>query len=70
MQELRMLPALHGIGVLQLDAENPSESNILIPARGRSDVDWSTSNRLVTETRTLRISSSAFGSSIRLAIGQ
>ncbi|MEO1949635.1 HrgA protein [Thioclava sp.] len=49
MQELRMLSALHGIGVLQLDAENPSESNILIPARGRSEVDWSTCNRLVIE---------------------
>ncbi len=50
MQELRMLSALHGIGVLQLDAENPSESNILIPARGRSEVDWSTCNRLVIES--------------------
>lgn len=49
MQELRMLSALHGIGVIQLDAENPSESQILIPARGRTEVDWSTCNRLVAE---------------------
>lgn len=49
MHELRMLSAPHGIGVIQLDAENPSESQILIPARGRTEVDWSTCNRLVTE---------------------
>ena len=49
MQELRMLAALHGIGVIQLDVETPSESQILIPARGRAEVDWSTCNRLVTE---------------------
>lgn len=32
-QELRMLSALHGIGVILLDPENPSESEILLPAQ-------------------------------------
>lgn len=32
-QELRMLSALHGIGVILLDPENPSESEILLPHR-------------------------------------
>ena len=49
LQELRVLSARHGIGVIQLDAENPSESQILIPARERAQVDWSTCNRLVVE---------------------
>ena len=49
MQELRMLAALHGIGVIRLDIENPSESQILVPARARAEVDWSTCNRLIEE---------------------
>lgn len=49
MPELRMLSALHGIGVIQLDAENPSESQILIPARPRAEVDWSSCNRILME---------------------
>ncbi len=44
-----MLSAAHGIGILQLDAENPTESQILIPARERSDVDWDAANRLAAE---------------------
>ena len=50
-KELRILSALHGIGVIQLDVENPVESNMLIPARERLDVDWATCNRLAEENR-------------------
>ena len=39
-QELRMLSALHGIGVILLDPENPSESEILLPAQKKPDADW------------------------------
>ena len=49
MAESRTLSALHGIGVIQLEAENPSEIQILIPGRGRTDVGRSTCNRLATE---------------------
>ncbi|MBB3974115.1 COG2958 family protein [Hansschlegelia beijingensis] len=49
MQELRMLYALHGVGVIRLDDKNPSESQVLIPARERAAVDWTTCNRLVQE---------------------
>ena len=49
MQELRMLSALHGIGVIQLEAANPAESQILIPCRERPQVDWSTCDRLIRE---------------------
>ena len=51
MQELRMLFALHGIGVVQLDSEELSESQIIIPARERSEIDWNTCNRLATENK-------------------
>ena len=51
IKELRMLFALHGIGLIQLDQKNPSESQILIPARERLDVDWTTCNRLTEENK-------------------
>lgn len=51
LSELRMLSALHGVGVIQLDAQNPSESQIIIPARERTDVDWDNCNRLAEENR-------------------
>jgi hypothetical protein len=34
-KELRMLSSLHGIGFILLDTENPSESQVMIPARER-----------------------------------
>ncbi|MBF0108681.1 MAG: HrgA protein [Magnetococcales bacterium] len=49
MQELRMLFALHGIGVIQLEPDEISESQIIIPARERPEIDWNTCNRLATE---------------------
>ncbi|KAF2409691.1 hypothetical protein SAMN04490179_1478 [Pseudomonas antarctica] len=49
LKELRMLAAAHGIGVIQLDIENPTESQILIPARERSEIDWDMCNRLTEE---------------------
>lgn len=49
LKELRMLANLHGIGFIQLDAENASESQILIPSKERSEIDWDTANRLTQE---------------------
>lgn len=45
-KELRMLSSLHGIGFILLDTENPSESQIMIPAQERNDLDWESINRL------------------------
>jgi len=49
MRELRMLASTHGIGVIQLDCETPTESQILIPSRERAEVDWDMCNRLTEE---------------------
>lgn len=49
LKELRMLFAAHGIGVIKLDADNPAESQVLIPARERDEIDWNMVNRLATE---------------------
>lgn len=47
MRELRMLAEIHGIGVIQVDKENPDEKNgILIPARQRPTIDLATCDRL------------------------
>ena len=48
-EELRMLSALHGIGVILLNPENPTESEILLPARRRPEVDWQSINRILNE---------------------
>jgi hypothetical protein len=51
LKELRMLFAAHGIGLIKLDADNPAESQVLIPARERDEIDWDMANRLATENR-------------------
>ena len=48
-QELRMLSALHGIGVILLNPENPSESEMMLPAKTRAEVDWQSVNRILVE---------------------
>jgi hypothetical protein len=48
-QELRMLSALHGIGVILLNPENPSESEMMLPAKSRAEVDWQSVNRILVE---------------------
>ena len=48
-EELRMLSALHGIGVILLNPENPTESEILLPARRTPEVDWQSINRILNE---------------------
>src|SRR5690554_6180020 len=47
--ELQMLASLHGIGVLILNTESLFDSQILIPARERSAIDWQSVNRIVSE---------------------
>lgn len=51
IRELRMLSAAHGIGVIRLNKEDPSESDVLLPARQRQGIDWDSANRLATENK-------------------
>lgn len=50
-KELQMLCALHSVGVILLNTENPSESQIMIPAKERPGIDWDSVDRLVKENR-------------------
>ena len=51
LKELRMLTAVHGIGLLELDAKDPVKSQVIIPAREKGEIDWDTCNRLATENK-------------------
>ena len=53
-QELRILSALHGIGVIILVPDNPSEGEIFLPAIRRPEVDWQSVNRLLVENADFR----------------
>lgn len=49
MEELKILCAGHNIGIILLNKENPSESQILIPAPEKLQLDWNMINRIVKE---------------------
>jgi uncharacterized protein len=49
MKELRVLSALHGVGLIRIDADVPADSEVLIPARERLEVDWANCDRLASE---------------------
>lgn len=51
LKEMRMLFSAHGIGLIRLDVENPSESEIIIPAKEKPEIDWDMVNRLVDENK-------------------
>lgn len=53
-KELRMLSALHGIGVILLNPENPSESEMMLPSRSRQETDWESVNRILVENEDFR----------------
>lgn len=46
LEELSRLVNAHGIGVIQLDRQNPEKSRITIEARRRERLDWATVNKL------------------------
>lgn len=51
LDELLILCNRHKIGVINLDEENPSESQILIQAIKKETLDWNMINRIVKENK-------------------
>ncbi len=47
--ELRRLNNAFGIGLIELNSENIYESEIILPAKVKTELDWSTVDRLVSE---------------------
>ena len=52
--ELQILASLHGIGFILLDTDAAAESQVVIPAREKAEIDWDTVNRIVGENRDFR----------------
>jgi len=48
--ELRLLANLHGIGIILLNTENPTESQIIIES-GEREIDWDSVNRIAKENK-------------------
>jgi hypothetical protein len=53
-KELRILSGLHGIGLIKINIQDPAESEIIIPARERLEIDWNGANRLSEENPDFR----------------
>ncbi|WP_273484600.1 COG2958 family protein [Desulforamulus ruminis] len=49
LYELKRLSSSFGIGILKLDIEDPDSSEILYPARPKTELDWETVNKLARE---------------------
>ena len=51
INELGRLNNAFGIGIIKLNAEIVAESEIILPSRIKSEIDWETVNRLVSENK-------------------
>lgn len=51
VEELRILSALHSIGVIILNLDELSDSEILLPARRKPQIDWHSVNRICEQNR-------------------
>jgi uncharacterized protein len=49
VNELKRLTVSFGIGIIKLKTNDPDSSDILFPAKGKSDLDWETLNKLCEE---------------------
>lgn len=49
LEEIEILSGIHGIGLIVLNTDDPSQSEIKIYAREKSEIDWNTANRLAKQ---------------------
>lgn len=49
VDELKRLSSSFGIGIIKLDVNEPDDSNIVFPAKFRTELDWDTINKLCEE---------------------
>ena len=48
-EELKRLSQSFGIGVIHLDTSEPLDSEVILPARDKSEVDWETISRVAED---------------------
>jgi hypothetical protein len=53
-EQLRILSQLHGIGVIELNIKEPSNSDVFLPAHEKQALDWESINRLAKENSDFR----------------
>ena len=63
--ELRRLSQAFGIGAIRLDLEDHSQGRVMLPARTRDELDWSTLDKLVAMNPDVR----EFVESVRIDLG-
>lgn len=51
LSELKRLSTAFGIGIIKIDIEDPDSSEVLFPAKIKSELDWDTVNKLSMENR-------------------
>lgn len=51
LKEIQMLYSVHGIGLIEIDIDSPTESVVRIPARERLSIEWSMCSRLADENK-------------------
>lgn len=51
IREIQMLYAVHGIGLIEIDLNSPTESVVSIPARERLSIEWTMCSRLADENK-------------------
>lgn len=51
LSELKRLSTAFGIGIIKIDIEDPDSSEVLFPAKFKSELDWDTINKLSMENR-------------------
>lgn len=54
IREIQMLYSVHGIGLIELDIDSPTESVVRIPAREKFSIEWSMCSRLADENKDFR----------------
>ena len=52
--ELKRLSTSFGIGIIKVDIEDPDSSEILFPAKFKTELDWDTINKLASENADFR----------------
>jgi hypothetical protein len=51
LREIQMLYGVHGIGLIEIDMQSPTESVLRIPAREKLSIEWSMCSRLADENK-------------------
>jgi len=64
--ELKRLSQSHGVGIVQMDTSDPENCRVLIPARGKAEIDWDTVNALASLSKEFKQFIASVNNSLRI----